>query len=79
MEVPAVKKIFAAVLLGLAVPLCGVPGVVAPAPAQAANGWHLAGKYRSYEAACRKADHLEACGYETRVVKQDCYYCVYCK
>ena len=71
------KKMFAAALLGLTVALCGVPGVVAPATSQAAYGWRLAGKYCSYEAACRKADQLEACNYQTCVRKQGGYYCVY--
>jgi hypothetical protein len=74
-----VKNLFAAALLGLAVALGGVPGVIAPATAQAAHGWQLAGKYRSYEAACRKAEQLEACGYETCVKEQGGCYCVYCK
>ena len=46
---------------------------------QAAKGWRLAGAYRSYQAACRKADELEACGYETCIKKQGGYYCVYCR
>jgi hypothetical protein len=74
-----VKKVFAAALLGLAVALCGVPGVMAPATAQAADGWKLAGKYRSYEKACRKAEQLEKEGYETCIKKQGGYYCVYCR
>jgi hypothetical protein len=74
-----VKKLFAATLLGLAVALGGVPGVVAPATAQAASGWRLAGKYRSYEQACRKADQLEQLGYDTCIKKQGGCYCVYCK
>jgi hypothetical protein len=69
----------AAALLGLAVALCGVPGVVAPAPAQAACGWHLAGKYRTYGEACRKAAQLEACAYYTCIMKQGGYWCVYYK
>jgi hypothetical protein len=72
-------KMIAGALLGLAVAMCGVPGVVAPVAAQAAHGWRLAGRYSTYEAACRKADQLEACGYETYIKRQNGYYCVYCK
>jgi hypothetical protein len=72
-----VQKILAADLLSLAVVLTGVPGVVTPPAAQAAKGWRLAGKYRGYEAACRKADQLEACGYQACVKKQGRAWCVY--
>jgi hypothetical protein len=74
-----VRSILTAALLGVSVALGGVPGVVPPATAQAAPAWRLAGKYRSYEKACQKADYLNACGYDTCIKKQDGYYCVYCR
>jgi hypothetical protein len=73
------KKCITAIVLGLAVALGGVPGAVVPAAVEAAPGWQLAGKYRSYEQACRKADQLEKCNYEVCVKKQNGYWCVYCK
>jgi hypothetical protein len=68
-----------AALLGLVVALGGVPGVVAPAAAQAAYGWYCAGKYRCYEEARHMRDQLEACGYDTCMKPQGGYYYVYYK
>ena len=72
-------KIIAAALLCLPVVLVGVPGVLAPATAQAAYGWHYAGAYHCEELACRKADQLEAYGYATCIKRQSGCWCVYYK
>jgi hypothetical protein len=73
------KKFAAALLVSAVAALSDVPGVLAPATAQVAYGWHFAGAYRSYEAACQKAYQLEACGYCACIKKQSYAYCVYYK
>jgi hypothetical protein len=45
----------------------------------AVKGWKLAGKYRSYKAACKKAKELEDEGYQTSIKKQGGTWCVYCR
>lgn len=74
----AMAALLVASLPSLTVAACNLPSANGSA-IEAAKGWRLAGKYRSYQAACRKADQLEACGYDTCIQKQGGYYCVYCK
>lgn len=71
------RKLFVAALLGLSVAAGVVPAVAAPPATRAAAGWRLAGQYRSYDAASRKADQLEARGYDTRIRRQNGSWRVY--
>jgi hypothetical protein len=75
------RQLVLAGLLGLAL---APPAFTLAAPTEtvgvsAQARWRLAGKYRSYQAACDKADELEDCGYDTRIKKQGGYWCVYCR
>lgn len=69
--------VFASTLPSLAVASCDEAKSTALGTTQAPYGWRLAGKYRSYAAAYRKADQLEENGYETYVKMQGRYYWVY--
>jgi hypothetical protein len=75
------RQLVLAGLLGLALT---TPAFTRAAPAETAAvspkaKWKLAGRYRSYQAACDKADELEERDYDTCIEKQGGYWCVYCR
>ena len=74
------KKLLAAALIGLTTLFNTCPSQVEATTVLAVGSWQCAGKYRSYQAACKKADDLEARGYDTKIKKtKDGCYEVWCK
>ena len=69
------KKLLASALIGLTTLFGTCPNQVEAATVNAFPAWKCAGKYRSYNAACKKADALKAKGCDTCIEKTNdgCY------
>jgi hypothetical protein len=75
------KKLIAAALVGLmaSVGPFAASRVEAASASRTAGAWKYAGKYASYQAACKKAKKLEDCGYQTCIERENGGWCVYCR